>query len=118
MDDPLYRRCQIVLPAGLANGQESSIPQADVLDTTVKALTVADSSPFRVWLQVSQWQTAVTSLPLGKGKINAAAEPGDRRLEGVEHARLLGRQQAVAHVGHAHKRLAPEHVSEDTHRHT
>jgi hypothetical protein len=44
----------MVLPASLANGLESSIPLADALDATVRASTVADSSPFRGRLQVYQ----------------------------------------------------------------
>ena len=44
----------MILPERLGNGQGPSTPQADALRATVQASMVADSRPFRVWLQVHQ----------------------------------------------------------------
>src|SRR5882724_12856728 len=54
-------------------------------------------------------------------EVDAPVEPGDSRfgrrlLEGVEHARLLGRHQTVVGVRRVREALDPEHVGEDVRR--
>jgi hypothetical protein len=44
----------MILPESPGNGQGTSTPQPDALRATVKASTVPDSRPFKVWLQVHQ----------------------------------------------------------------
>jgi hypothetical protein len=44
----------MVLPESLGNGQGPSTPQPDALRATVKASTVPDFRPIKMWLQVYQ----------------------------------------------------------------